>query len=754
MEKRIIARARQQYLAADVTAQQVYAEESADHIVVDALTGTSSAQYRSGFIVTQASVTEVNVAAGRYYEGGKRFIKETAQTIDLLSKLPVATKKKVAIVAWGITEETDVQQRKFRVDPVQRTTEPDDVAMMLRRSAQVGVVEGSASSDPQLPTIDAGQLHFATVTLNTTGIEAIEMVESSRLKPLSEVEARVVQIEAWRAVAEPAISTLRSDLAALGEAMKSRASAIHMDAALYNLAVINEKLDLDNTAVDYAADTFNDASESDTDHAGYDADIEEGIRSAADASATGVLALFNPLDASVSVVSGNMWPKYTEEARINVLDYSGEVAVSQYAAQEQTWVKKTTTRQRLRVGYRWVLGWPARWWASTIFGWASSVFYRAGDTWLLPSGVVRDPHPVARWFVRNNWFWYDTVEDTRWEYITTDTTKTGAIVSQTFLNAQSQVLTSIDLFFTTLGASGDVTVFLTETTAGSPDNDKTIGEATVTHANLKANRVATKFAFSPIHLEAGKRYGIVIVTQGDHRLAMSDKGTYAGGTFFYSTDNAWFQGDLLKDLMFVANFAKFERTYVQVEMTSLNLSGGMQNLSMNYDKVLPDGTELWWEVQPEGTGPWLKIATDGGNAVFTSLPAVAKLRAVMVGTHDIMPMVRLTGSVVTVSRSKMGFTHIAEQQVLGTSSDEFKVAYDFDSWDAGHHSATITVLDNTDTPVAADSVETIALADGAVRKIATFTPVAPIPSFAPKIVVTTDDRKIQPVVRSRAYWTY
>jgi hypothetical protein len=754
VEKRIIARARQQYLAADVTAQQVYAEESADHIVVDALTGTDSAQYRSGFIVTQASVTEVNVAAGRYYEGGKRFIKEAAQTIDLLSKLPVATKKKVAIVAWGITEETDVQQRKFRVDPVQRTTEPDDVAMMLRRSAQVGVVEGSASSDPQLPTIDAGQLHFATVTLNTTGIEAIEMVESSRLKPLSEVEARVVQIEAWRAVAEPAISTLRSDLAALGEAMKGKPSAIQMDAALYNLAIINEKLDLDDAAVDYAADTFNDDTESDDAYSGYDAIIEEGIRSANDGSATSSLALFNSIDSTVSVVSGNMWPKYTEESRINVLDYSGEVAVSQYAAQEQTWVKKSTTRQRLRVGYRWVLGWPTRWWASTILGWASSVFYRAGDVWLLPTGVVRDPHPVSRWYVRNNWFWYDTVEDTRWEYITTETTKTGAIVSQTFLNAQSQVLTSIDLYFTTLGASGDVTVFLTETTAGSPDNDKTIGEATVTFANLKSNREVTKFAFNPVHLEAGKRYGIVIVTQGDHRLAMSDKGTYAGGTFFYSTDNAWFQGDLLKDLMFKVNFARFERTYLQVLMTPLDLSGGIQNLSLNYDKVLPDGTELWWEVQPAGTGPWLKIATDGGNAVFSTLPTTAQLRAVMVGTHDIMPMVRLTGSVVEVSRSKMGFTHISEVQTLGTSSDEIKIGYDLEGWDGAHQTATITLIDNTDTPVAADSVETITLGDGAVRKIATFTPAAPIPSFRRKIVTTTDDRKIQPVARSVAHWTY
>ncbi len=754
MEKRIIARARQQYLAADVTAQQVYAEESADHIVVDALTGTDSAQYRSGFVVTLASVTEINVASGRYYEGGKRFIKETAQTIDLLSKLPVATKKKVAIVAWGITEETDVQQRKFRVDPVQRTTEPDDVAMMLRRSAQVGVVEGSASSDPQLPTIDAGQLHFATVTLNTTGIEEIEMVESSRLKPLSEVEARLVQIEAWRAIAEPAISTLRSDLAALGEAMKSKPSAIQMDAALYNLAVINDKLDLDEVAVDYAADTFNDDSESDTDHGDYDADVEEGVRSPAVASATGSLALFNALDSTVTVSSGNMWPKYTEEARVSVTNYSGEVAISQYAVQEQTWVKKTTTRHRLRVGYRWCRGWPTRWWSSTIFGWASKVFHRDGDTWLLPTGVVRDAHPVSRWFVRNRYYWWDTVEDTRWEYITTDTTKTGAIVSQTFLNAQSQVLTSINLYFTTLGAAGDVTVFLTETTAGSPDKDKTIGEATVTHANLKANRAATKFAFNPIHVEAGKRYGIVVVTAGDHRLAMSDKGTYAGGTFFYSTDNAWFQGDLLKDLMFKVNFARFERTYLQVLMTPLDLSGGIQNLSLNYDKVLPDGTELWWEVQPAASGPWLKIANDGGNEVFTSLPTTAQLRAVMVGTHDIMPMVRLTGSVVDVTRSAMGFTHVAEQQVLGTSSDEFKVAYDFDFWDDAHHTATISVFDDGGTPVAADSVETIALADGGVRKIATFTPALAIPSFAPKIVVTTDDRKIQPVVRSRAYWTY
>src|SRR5690606_12647556 len=66
-------------------------------------------------------------------------------------------------------------------------------------------------------------------------------------------------------------------------------------------------------------------------------------------------------------------------------------------------------------------------------------------------------------FIRLQQFWYDVETEYYEERVTTDHEVSGALVAQTFLNTQHGWLTSIDLAFTQVGATGNVHVLVTKT---------------------------------------------------------------------------------------------------------------------------------------------------------------------------------------------------------------------------------------------------------------------------------------------------
>ena len=111
MEKQVIFRDRQELQSADLNAIGQHAGDAIAHLVLDAVSG---ALKFTGGAVSAKSATEVDVAALRFYNGGKVYASEQTETLNLFQYLPLVAKKCVAVVVWGEVIDTDVQPREVR----------------------------------------------------------------------------------------------------------------------------------------------------------------------------------------------------------------------------------------------------------------------------------------------------------------------------------------------------------------------------------------------------------------------------------------------------------------------------------------------------------------------------------------------------------------------------------------------------------------------------------------------------------------
>ena len=187
MQKQVIFRDRQELQGADFENLQAYVAQTFGDLIGD---GISDGRHYAGFAVSQKSATEVDATAGRLYDAGQVFITEATQTLDLFSRLPVAQKRIVALVAWGAGVDTDVEPRDFLVDLTNGTTEPQAVAMTRLQQATLDLVSGAESADPQAP--DTGDnVAIAYITLGTTGVESIEQLTGNRLPQARDIDQRL-----------------------------------------------------------------------------------------------------------------------------------------------------------------------------------------------------------------------------------------------------------------------------------------------------------------------------------------------------------------------------------------------------------------------------------------------------------------------------------------------------------------------------------------------------------------------------------
>ncbi len=212
MEQQVIFRDRQEFQAVDPNNLQSYARASLDHVVADAV---SDAKHYVGFEVSAVSSTEANVQPGRFYSGGAVYLSEQVQAFNLFSLVPLVTNKIVAIAVWGQEVDTSVEPRDFLVDLETGATEPQAVAMRRVRHCEVNTVAGTESADPQPPAVQSGTLVVAYIYLTPAGIDRIEMQTANRLPNALDHAGRLTTLETWKAAAEPRISSIATDLAAL-----------------------------------------------------------------------------------------------------------------------------------------------------------------------------------------------------------------------------------------------------------------------------------------------------------------------------------------------------------------------------------------------------------------------------------------------------------------------------------------------------------------------------------------------------------
>jgi hypothetical protein len=363
----------------------------------------------------------------------------------------------------------------------------------------------------------------------------------------------------------------------------------------------------------------------------------------------------------------------------------------------------------------------------------------------MPNGQVI-PNGNVHW-VRVRQFWIDIYQEPYWERVTSTASINGQQIAQTFLNSQDGWLSQIGLFVSRKAATGDITVLVCETSFGMPDLTRVLSRTTVSVADIKVGSVSggiglpslveTRIVLPPTYLVAGRRYAVVCVTTGDHYVAMTntDNGVVQG-TFFVSTDGAFYAGNLTDDLKLRLYFAKFERTRLSVELTALQLAGGILDIDILNEGITPPACRTDFEVQVNGAWVPFDGAPNGPN--LSGLPAILPLRVTLTGTTDLMPGFGLTGSQAIVSRPKTSLTWIGAHRTLGSPSNSIKVIVDLQAYEEASHDCTVSLLTGpalagTET---ADVVEDVILPDGSLRRTAIFN-VSAVSSYAVKIVGAT-----------------
>lgn len=654
MEKLITFRDRQELTAADLNNVGAFAADGVQHIVADAI---SASLHFTGGNVSAKSLTQINVEPLRLYNAGAVYASEQLETLNLFQYLPLATKKCVAVVLWGQAVETDVQPRDFITDLTTGATEPQAVSMTRLRQANINLLPGTESVDPQPPVLQTGTLALAYVYLGTTGVERIEMQEATRLPSLQNHAERLAEQEAWRALADPRISTIATDLAGLAERTSSLVARSVVVELSNDVARLKARANLPSAYASYDSDYFGDNTKTDVNGQAYSAAVTNGLLFPTAGQATVGLALFNPYDAGIKRHADDLvLPAYTDVARIKTTGYSGDVSISQYQVQSQTLREYTTTVWDYRYG--WNYNYYAGWWNSQYwqyrgynYGWLGYYGYR-----------------VAR-------------QETHYELVTNTTSYNGAIVGQSILVSNTMWLTKVGLQFTQIGATGDVLVAICETEGGKPNLQKTLTRVTLSRNDIVKHPAETAVPVPPVLLEAGKRYALVLITQGDHRVATVSGNDYTQGTLFFGTDGDYFTGDLTKDLMFTLYAAQFAQPRVEVVLNSVSLAGGISDMAIAAPQVVPDGTEIRYEIQIGGK--WYPL----GDEIMrlAGLPDIVPLRVVLLGTSDLAPAFHLVANAITGSRAATSLVHWSTVRTLAAASSTITVQVVVAQWDAANH---------------------------------------------------------------------
>lgn len=691
MEKVTKFRDYQEEQAADHNALQSFARASLDHIVHDAV--TASRRF-SGFNVTKSSQTEVTIAPGRFYDqDGAVYGRGSALAQSMTPYLAAASKRIVLLSAYGVENDTDVTERDFLTNVDTGATEPDSVAMTSSRDAVVTVYQGTESADPQPPALPATQVAIAYVLLDTTQVVSITMIDVNRVTSTENLDVRTDGLEAFRDQIGPRVSSLSSDLAALANLLNSRGSARAITQLYQDVARLKELNGLPDTATDYGADRFLTTDESDVLNAqtlGYDCKVEEGIRFPDANADESELSIFSANDPNASLSNGLLLPAYTEAVKLYVYEVNIGVGIAQYGFQTFELTQLTMSRQRLRYGSVFTVCSNTAWWQSGTYDSTTNTFQKNGETFeVLDIGITEWGTGIAQHnVVRLRQIWQDTYQEPYWGYTPISHTVTGAQIAQSFLVSNDMWMTKFGFWVAVKAANEAIYLSICECTNGVPDLSKVVLHQMIPHTALVVNTEITRVSVQPTFLKAGKRYAAVLTSNANHQIGLSTTFNYVDGTFFYSTDGAYYQGDLTRDMIIEIWGAQFNASQVTIEFNPLNLDGGIRGVDILAGAIVPHSTDLIYEVQPSGSGAWIPLRPEDLTA-FAATPPLVKFRGRFVGTRDMMPGLTLAGSRVHISRPKVAFKHVSTPITLASPSSSITVTYTVEGFLETPHDFTV-----------------------------------------------------------------
>lgn len=750
MEQRPIFRDRQEVTPDDLNNLGLYAQASGDHVVADAIEG---GRRFVGFGVTQSTATSVKVAAGRLYFDGKRYFRDEpgGVAIDLNPLRPNLQKKIVAIVAWPADIETAIDQRNFLVDAEELTYEPQAVTTEARRQARLEAVGGAEAVSPQAPVIDASAVIVALIEMDPAGISTITRNSDAELRSLASVADQVEDLAASDAEIRPQVSTLKSDLARIAATLEEGGNKELLLSTTADVALIKARLDIPSTYVGYRGTTFLDP-ETDVDDAfaGYSARVEEGLRFPFAAEAEDELELLNPnAPGIIKTAAGVILPAYTEVERRITKGHNGNLSLAEYSNLEnRALVRLEMSRERVRFGadFEVVVGgafWAGGTYYDRLNGVMRNVFVKNGETFQVyeTGRVDAEGHKI----VRLSKYWTDSVTRPYWQRLTTEENLLGYAHVETFLNPQDAWITALGPHMTAKPANGQLTIGICETDRGQPDLSKVLVMVT-----LNANQVQTvaetvntalppKHAIPPTFLEGGKRYGYFLVTQHAFQIGVADAANAAAqgatGTYFYGMNGGTWFAEPSVHLIWRDWRAAFPKASVDVDLQPLQLAGGIQGIDILADSIIPGSTDVVWKVQ---VGGFWRTLSETDPELLADLNALLPLRATLLGTPDIMPALKLTGSRVRVSRMAKVMKGVTPQKALGANANSILQIWRLRGFDPAHHTFTPTLRRADGVIESADTVTTVVQPDGVVEKRATFNLAAATNAFRTILDATTD----------------
>lgn len=674
MQNQVIFRDRQEIQAKDLNNVQTFAADTFAAVLKD---GITPERKFTGLAIAATSATEITVDAGRLYHQGTVYGRGASSAFNLFTYLPVATKKVIAVVAWGQNVDAATEPRDFLIDLTTGATEPQAVPMENRNQVEINLVSGVESADPVAPAVPDNTVVVAYITMNTTGIENIDFQIGNQLPNVRDNQQGIATLNTWKNRIGPQIEAIQTNIVALAERTDGKADRSSVQFIASDVARLKERNNLPDSYSMYGADRFADADESDTAVAGYDAHIKNSLTFPFAASANATLSLFNPFDDRVKR-SATDWvlPTYTDEAKIKITGYNGDVSMSQY--QVETHHIETYTYYQYYWGWNWSYYSNYWWW---YYGYGYYPWYYWG-------------------YYGYYWYQYPV---TAYRDVTTTTSYNGVIVGQTILTPNAFWLTSVDMYLTQVATSGSITVVLCETDYGKPNLAKSLAVATIAQADLKRYPTETRVEIPPTWVEAGKRYAVMFITEGAHRIATVSGNDYTQGTYFYGHDGDFFNGDITKNLMFNVNGAAFAQPRTEVVLGNVSLAGGITDLEIATEAVVPDGTSLSYEVQIGGR--W--YALEQANLIATT-PDILPMRAIMVGTRDAAPGFKVGANRVLVSRPKTTMQHVSTLRTLpgSTTTTNVTVTLLVSGYDAGNHTVTPKLLNSSNVVIANPSVVT------------------------------------------------
>lgn len=731
---------------ADLNKFGIFAVEGDDALGLD-LVGPDAAW--TAIAATEESATSVRVNFGRIWLGGKFYSDPDKDTdvVSLVTVLPTSTKKIVTIVGTGAEVEAKHEPRSFKNSET-GNVEPQTIPTEILRKLTLSYVAGNEGATPVAPTLDPTYVPIANVTLGAAGIEKIDLLTDYRLPTLQGLNARMLSVEKFRLAIGTRVETLASDMATMrADVGQINAPAVRQMQRAF--AELQDTLGIDEAGLLYGFDRMLTEDESDTAHGDYNARIEEGLRFPFAASGDVTPALLNPGDPRMTSRSGWSLPPFAEVARVDTWGQGVSVNVANYQYANTDFSIYPGAQRRRRYGPSMVVAGNSDFWQSAQYNvnYLTKTFNTGTENYLLTDEWTED----GVTYYRLQQYWDDKIKYWNGYQGITPTTQGGYLVGQTFLNAQSGWLTSIGLRFGKVDDTYGVKVYLCRAPNGEPDPKQIIAEGSIAAGAAQASQgdpapgVENTVTLTPAFLNAGERYGVILVTGGDYAVACRADNALTNGAFFIGDGAAW-AVDLGRDMAMRLYFAEFDVAFTSVQLETVTLSGGITDIDIVSTEHVPEGCELYWNVRFDGA--WHRLERVTGTHPLAAAPATVELQLVMVGTRDIMPAIKLPDTVLRLNKGGSTFTHLSEVRDAGSAAASVRVELEIAAWDAGKHTlaATVEAAGNSDGPSASTDFP---LPNGNIRRVMDFTLTAPSQTYQLKLVGGTNDVAAPFVVASR-----